>query len=86
MAAPYALLEAQAFQQPAQIVKTDRGVGGTAEKAIQRFLSSHNAILHIAFIVRAPSAARLGNLHSAGRARFPRVTQYQPFLLDRKRS
>jgi hypothetical protein len=55
MAAPYALLETQALQQSAQIVKTDGRIGGTAEKAFQRFLSSHNAILHGVFTGR-PSA------------------------------
>jgi hypothetical protein len=41
-----------AVRQSAQIVKTDDRIGGTAEKAFQRFLSSHNAIPHNVFTGR----------------------------------
>ena len=51
MAAPYALLEAQALEQLAQIIKTDGRIGGAAEKTSKSFLSSHNDILHGGFAV-----------------------------------
>ena len=69
MAAPHALFETQTLQYLAQIVKTDGRVGGTAEKACQRFLSAHRNILHGA----------IGRLANPGRTTkaenlFPRFT------------
>jgi hypothetical protein len=46
MAAPHAFLETQTLEQLAQIVKADGCVGGTAEKASERFSAPITDILH----------------------------------------
>ena len=41
-----ALLKSQALDRMAQVVKPHRCIGGAAEEASERLLSSHNDILH----------------------------------------
>ena len=51
MTAADTLLETQAPEQLTQIVKPDGSVGGTTEKPSERFLSAHNSIVRVAYVV-----------------------------------
>ena len=51
MTAADTLLETQAPEQLTQIVKPDGSVGGTTEKPSERFLSAHDSIVRVAYVV-----------------------------------
>jgi hypothetical protein len=66
MAAPNSLFETQPLEQMAQVVETDRRVGGPAQEPLECPLGPHNAILYANLRPARPRPRRAAQSGSSG--------------------